>query len=115
MLLLSIVKLGTLFERSWTGDDDFYGKGNCPVCISETVSRLSGLHASRSQVLPSTAWTLAMYSVPPSRSLVVYVQPLCSQISPTPCSAERSLTGTGNAAKHAPARIAYDATRTRPS
>src|ERR1700730_11456734 len=109
MLLPSIVKLGTLFERSSTGEDGFNAKGNCSICIRETVNRLSGLHASRSQVLSSAARTVAMYSVPFSCSLAVYAQPPCALTSPMLCSAETSLTAISNAAKHAPPGMIHDA------
>src|ERR1700730_3830396 len=110
MLLPSIENVGTLFDRSWTDEEDFNGNGNCSVCINETVNRFSGRHASRTHVPPSVAPMLAMYSVPLSPALVVYAQPPCILISPKACSAE-TFTTKRNAAKHAPAGMTHDIER----
>jgi hypothetical protein len=48
MLFPSRETAGTFFDRTLTDEEAFSGKGNCSLCITETVSRSSGLHASRS-------------------------------------------------------------------
>src|SRR5262249_23061100 len=56
----SIENVGTLFDRSCTDEEGFSEKENRPACIKETVNRLSGLHASKSQALSSAAWIVAI-------------------------------------------------------
>jgi hypothetical protein len=55
MLFPSTETNGTFFDRIFTDEEVFSGKGNCSLCITETVSRSPGLHASRSQVSSSAA------------------------------------------------------------
>src|SRR5262245_62826090 len=65
---------------------------------SETVSRPSTLHASRSQAASSAARVAAMCSTAPSLSFAIYAQPPCTFTSSRPCSANPPLVITNAAA-----------------
>jgi len=70
-------------------------------------------YASRSQVLAWAARMLAMFSIPFSRTLVVYAQLRFTLILAKLCSGETLLTATAGAAKQASVGMLHDVRRLR--
>src|SRR5262249_21109 len=83
--------VGTLFDRSCTDEELFSGQGNCSVCISESISRSSALHASRSQAASSAARVAATCSTAPPSPLAIYAQPPCTLTASWASFADTSL------------------------